>query len=136
MFLKVILDRSEFVQEYIALRNNSSRSVSSTSYLLLPMIFHDNEGSLFIDWNVIRRCLSSQIFQNHACSIVKGTASSDTHLMLYDGRRSSSDIENSLVYVPYKGEFFFVTNIERGKNGHSQYKNSGFSSHFEHLKTK
>ncbi|KAE8653040.1 hypothetical protein Csa_019548 [Cucumis sativus] len=135
MFLKVILDRLEFVQEYIPLRNNASRSVSS-SYLLLPMIFHDNEGSLFIDWNVIRRCLSSKIFQNDACLIVKGTASSDTHLMLYDGHRRSSDIENSLVYVPYKGEFFFVTNIERGKNGHSQYKNSGFSSHFEHLKTK
>lgn len=136
MFLKVILDRSEFVHEYIPLRNNASRSISSTSYLLLPVVFHDNEGSVSIDWKVIRRCLSSQIFQNHACPIVKETAYSDTHLTLYDGRRRSSDIENSLVYVPYKDEFFFVTNIVRGKNGYSQYKKKGSSSYFEHLMTK
>lgn len=135
MFLKVILDRSEFVQDSIPLRNNVSRSISSTSYLLLPVIFHDNEGSVFIDWKVIRRCLSSQIFQNHACSIVKETASSDTYLTLYNGRRRSSDIENSLVYVPYKREFFFVTDIVREKNGYSRYKNSGSSSHFKHLMT-
>ncbi|XP_038879795.1 dicer-like protein 4 isoform X2 [Benincasa hispida] len=136
MFLKVILDRSEFVQEYIPLRNNDSRSISPTSYLLLPVTFHDNEESVIIDWRVIKRCLSSQIFQNHACSIVKEAASSYTHLTLYDGRRRSNDIENSLVYVPYKGEFFFVTNIVWGKNGYSQYKNSGSSSHFEHLRSK
>lgn len=143
MFLKVILDRSEFVQEYIPLRNNVSRTISLASYLLLPVIFHDNERSVFIDWKVIRRCLSSQIFHNPPCSIVKETAPSemrleDVYLKLDDGRSRSRDIENSLVYVPYKREFFFVTEIVRRKNGYSRYKDSGSStsSHFEHLITK
>ncbi|XP_022134940.1 dicer-like protein 4 isoform X2 [Momordica charantia] len=134
MFLKVILDRSEFVQEFIPLRNNVSKSISSTSYLLLPLIFHDNERSVSIDWKVIRRCLFSPIFQIPG-SIVKETACSHAHLTLYDGRRRTSDIKNSLVYVPYKREFFFVTDIVKGKNGYSRshYKNSSSSSHFEHL---
>ena len=133
MFLKVILDRSEFEQDYIPLRNNVSRSISSPSYLLLPVICHDNEGSVSIDWEVIRRCLSSQIFQNHACSVINESPSSDTHLILYDGRRRSSDIENSLVYVPYNRKFFFVTDIVSGENGYSPFKNSGSLSHLEHL---
>ncbi|XP_022929800.1 dicer-like protein 4 [Cucurbita moschata] len=133
MFLKVILDRSEFEQDYIPLRNYVSRSISSPSYLLLPVICHDNEGSVSIDWEVIRRCLSSQIFQNHACSVINESSSSDTHLILYDGRRRSSDIENSLVYVPYNRKFFFVTDIVNGENGYSPFKNSGSLSHLEHL---
>ena len=62
MFLKIIFDREEFVSEFVSLRTNDfSKLSSSTFYLLLPVIFHDYENTLSIDWKIIRKCLSSPV---------------------------------------------------------------------------
>nr|XP_024928613.2 dicer-like protein 4 [Ziziphus jujuba var. spinosa] len=137
MFLKVILDRNEFVSEFVQLGNNDSRKASSlTFYLLLPVTFDDNENTMSIDWNVIRRCLSSPVFRSPVDALDENILPSDIQLELANGCKSRRDIENSLVYAPHKNLFFFITNVVFDKNGYSPYKDSGTLSYAEHLNKK
>jgi len=135
MYLKIILDRSEFIPEFVPLgRNDISKSSSSTFYLLLPVVLHDNESIITVDWEIVRRCLSSPVFRASEDDMVKEHFPlDDEHLQLINGYRSISDVENSLVYAPHRKEFFFITNIVHGKNGYSPYKESETSSYLEHL---
>jgi endoribonuclease Dicer len=135
MYLKIILDRSEFIPEFVPLgRNDISKSSSSTFYLLLPVVLHDNESIITVDWEIVRRCLSSPVFRASEDDMVKEYFPlDDEHLHLINGYRSISDVENSLVYAPHRKEFFFITNIVHGKNGYSPYKESETSSYLEHL---
>lgn len=130
MYLKVILDRLEFIPDSISLGCILS---SSTFYLLLPVIFHDSESSMTVDWNIVQKCLSSPVFLTLEEEFIDEDYPSDAYLQLANGYRSVSDVENSLVYAPHKKEFFFITEIVRGKNGHSPYKESEASSYVEHL---
>lgn len=135
MFLKVILDRKEFVSEFVQLGNiDSCKASSLTFYLLLPVTFHDDGSTLIIDWNVIRKCLSSPVFGSPVDALNKKILASDVQLA--NGCRSRKDVENSLVYAPHKKLFFFITNIVFDKNGYSLYKDSGTLSYAEHLNKK
>ncbi|KAI4335598.1 hypothetical protein L6164_014232 [Bauhinia variegata] len=136
MFLKIVLDRSEFIPEYVPLGKDDllQKSTSiSTFYLLLPVILQDNENAMSIDWKTMRRCLSSPIFRHPADTVDMETLPSDIHLQLANGCRSVRDIENSLVYVQHKNAFYFVTNIVHEKNGLSPYGASGSSSYMDHF---
>ena len=137
MFLKVILDRMEFVPEYVPLgKNEYSESSSSTFYLLLPVNFHHHENTLSIDWKTIRKCLSSPLFTIQENTVEKKFLVSKDTLQLADGCRRIRDIENSLVYAPHKKGFYFIANVVNEKNGHSQYKESRTLSYMEHLNEK
>lgn len=130
MFLKVILDRSEFNSEFVPLgKDDYCESSSSTFYLLLPVIFHKNS----VDWKIIRRCLSSPVFGTPGGSVDRKSLPSHGPLQLHNGRSSESDVENSLVYATHKKWFYFVTNIVFEKNGYSPYKDSDSLSHVDHL---
>ncbi|XP_062159041.1 dicer-like protein 4 [Alnus glutinosa] len=135
MYLKIILDRSEFIPEFVPLRRNDiSKSSSSTFYLLLPVVLLDNESTITVDWEIVMRCLSSPVFRASEDDMVKEHFPlDDEHLQLINGYRSISDVENSLVYAPHRKEFFFITHIVHGKNGYSPYKESETSSYLEHL---
>lgn len=130
MYLKIILDRSEFIPLG---KNDICKSSSSTFYLLLPVILHGNESTITVDWEIVNRCLSSPVFRTSEDAMVKEHFSLDVHLQLINGCRSISDVENSLVYARHKKEFFFITNIVHGKHGHSPCKESETSSYLEHL---
>ena len=130
MILKVMLDRTEFVSEFVQLGTKSS---SSTFYLLLPVTFHDHDNTLNIDWKIIRKCLSSPVFRTLANTSENKPFVSDVHLQLYGGFRRISDVENSLIYVPHKSGFFFVADIVRDKNGHSPCEDSSNLSHTDHF---
>ncbi|GLU01387.1 hypothetical protein SLE2022_186970 [Rubroshorea leprosula] len=133
MFLKVILDRSQFMSEFVPLGKDAfSMSSNSTFYLLLPMVLHDCEKKLTVDWTMIRRCLSSPIFKSPAEIIMNEIPPSDC-LELANGCRSRTDVVNSLVHVPHKEEFCFVTDIVNEKNGYSPYKDSEAANFVEHF---
>lgn len=134
MFLKVILDRSEFNSEFVPLgKDDYCESSSSTFYLLLPVIFHKNSNPVSVDWKIIRRCLSSPVFGTPGISVDRKSLPSHRPLQLHNGCSSVSDVKNSLVYATHKKCFYFVTEIVYEKNGYSPYKDSDSSSHVEHL---
>lgn len=130
--LRVILDRSDFASECVALGKNrdSCRLSRSTFYLLLPVTLESSHKTVSIDWITIRRCLTSPIFRGPTDPVEK---ESPDLILLANGLKKKSDVENSLVYVPHKRLFFFVTNINYEKNGHSLYKETESSTFAEFL---
>ncbi|CAK7338282.1 unnamed protein product [Dovyalis caffra] len=135
MFLKAILDRSEFIHEFVPLGEDPFSKICQTFYLLLPVIFNGSERRVTVDWKIIRRCLSSPVFKNPADVVDMGTLPSGACLQLANGWRSIRDVENSLVYTPYQQRFYFITNIVPEKNGYSPCKGSTTPSHVDHLTT-
>ncbi|KAL3535967.1 hypothetical protein ACH5RR_004428, partial [Cinchona calisaya] len=130
MFLKVILDRSEFIPEFVSLESDViSDPIPSTSFLLLPVLFNKH-NQISVDWKLVRKCFSSSIFGapiypgDDGISLVKG------QLHLANGIKSTEEVVNSLVYVPCKGTFFFVSDIVSCENGYSLIKDS--ENHVEH----
>lgn len=134
MFLKIILDRSEFVPEFVPLgKDDVLHASTSTFYLLLPVIVQDYENTMTVDWKTVRRCLSSPLFRPPEDTINLKPFPVDINLQLADGCKSLRDVENSLVYASHKKLFYFVTNIVYEKNGLSPYQGTGSSSYVDHL---
>lgn len=134
MYLKIVLDRLEFVSEFVPLgRGAESCTSTSTFYLLLPVILQEYENVMTVDWKTVRRCLCSPIFRHPADIVDQKVFPLDTHLQLANGFRSVRDVENSLVYAPHRQTFYFVTYVIYGKNGFSPYKDSGTSSYVDHF---
>ncbi|XP_020236092.1 dicer-like protein 4 isoform X2 [Cajanus cajan] len=132
MFLKIILDRSEFVSEFVDLgKGGESLTSTSTFYLLLPVVLQ-YENAMKVDWKTVKRCLCSPIFRHPADTMDKKVFPLDIHLQLANGYRSVRDVENSLVYAPHKKNFYFVTSINYEKNGFSPHKDSGTSSYVDY----
>ncbi|XP_068345228.1 dicer-like protein 4 [Pyrus communis] len=129
MFLKLVLDRMKFVSDYVPLGRHD-RSSSSTFYLLLPVMLGNDDKIASIDWGTIRKCLSSPVFRAPGDATEKVPS---LDIRLASGYKSIRDIQNSLVYVPYKKSFYFITDVVREKNGYSQYKNSGTLTYVDHL---
>lgn len=134
MFLKVILDRSEFISEFVSLENNvTSNPISSTSYLLLPILLNNN-NKVSVDWKLVGKCLSSSIFGAPKCGGHDGCSQDKRQLHLANGIKSGEEVVNSLVYVPCKDTFFFVSDIVFYKNGYSLIKD--FKNHLDHYMEK
>lgn len=135
MFLKVLLDRSHFSDDFVPLgKKNFCTSESSTFYLLLPVTFHDYQNTVTVDWKIVRRCLSSPVFRNLPDLKSENLMSTDDSLFLVNGWTPRRDIVNSLVYIPCKNELFFVKDIICEKNGYSLLGDSSTSSHLNHCK--
>ncbi|GAU11988.1 hypothetical protein TSUD_196120 [Trifolium subterraneum] len=135
MFLRVILDRLEFVSKFVKL-GAESRTSTSTFYLLLPVILKEYDDVMKVDWETVKRCLCSPIFRHPEDTMDKKVTPLDNHLQLANGYRSVRDVENSLVYVPHKKFFYCITNIIYEKNGFSPYKDSDTSSYVDHFNDK
>lgn len=132
MFLKLVLDRTEFVSEFVPLgKHDFSRSSSSTFYLLLPVILGNNYKIASIDWRTIKKCLSSPVFRAPGDAL--GRKSHPSDIRLASGFKSISDVKNSLVYAPYKSTFYFITDVVQERNAYSPYKDSGTLSYVDHL---
>uniref|UniRef100_A0A5B7C289 Putative dicer-like protein 4 isoform X2 n=1 Tax=Davidia involucrata TaxID=16924 RepID=A0A5B7C289_DAVIN len=130
MCLKVILDRTKLIPEFVSLeKNDFTNSSSSTFYLLLPVIPHEYERTMTVDWKLVRRCLSSPIFGNSGDAGDNLIPHSNKHLQLANGPKSLNDVLHSLVYAPCKDTFFFISDVLPEKNGRSPFKDS---THIEH----
>lgn len=123
MFLKVILDRKEFIPEFVSLERKGSRDSSSTFFLLLPINLH-KDNNFFVDWELVRRCLSSPIFKTPEDVKDDGISQLHISLQLANGPKSRSDVVNSLVYMPCKETFYFISDIVVNKDGYSLVKDS------------
>ncbi|KAL2338481.1 hypothetical protein Fmac_012927 [Flemingia macrophylla] len=131
MFLKIILDRLEFVSEFVDLgKGGESHRSASTFYLLLPVILQDGNG-MKVDWKTVKRCLCSPIFRHPTDTMDNKVFPLDIHLQLANGYRSVRDVKNSLVYAPEKKYFYFVTDIDHQKNGFSPHEDSGSSRYVD-----
>ncbi|KAA8522907.1 hypothetical protein F0562_009330 [Nyssa sinensis] len=132
MCLKVILDRTEFIPEFVSLeKNDLTKSGSPTFYLLLPVILHECENTVsVVDWKLVRRCLSSPVFRTPEYAGDNIIPHLDNHLQLANGPRSIDNVVNSLVYAPCKDTFFFISDVLPEKNGHSLVEDS--TNHIEH----
>ncbi|XP_051131155.1 dicer-like protein 4 isoform X2 [Andrographis paniculata] len=129
MFLKIILDRHEFIPQHVSLEEDDIiESGSLTRYLLLPVFEHENQFS--VDWALVQKLLSSPIFKCPKTDIGNEASHLNNPLHLADGSWSFDNILNSLVYVPGKDTFFFISDILPDKNGHSLY--DGSKTHIEH----
>ncbi|KAG4942949.1 hypothetical protein JHK84_047034 [Glycine max] len=134
MFLKIILDRLEFVSEFVDLGMGAeSHTGTSTFYLLLPVVLQEYGNAMKVDWKTVKRCLCSPIFRHPADTMDKKVFPLDIHLQLANGYRSVRDVENSLVYAPHKKNFYFVTNVNYQKNGYSPHNDSGTSSYVDYF---
>ncbi|KAF5749551.1 hypothetical protein HS088_TW04G01520 [Tripterygium wilfordii] len=129
MCLKIILDRELLLESVPLGKDRSCKSSSSTFYLLLPVIFDAHERTAYVDWEVVRRCLSSPVFGT-PCDTLDTEVS---HLQLADGFRSISDIESSLIYAEHKKKFYFITNIRHDMNAYSPHRSSGASNYMDHF---
>lgn len=130
MSLKIILDRDQFIPEYVSLETNDLyEPSSSTFYLLLPVIQLEND-KISVDWTLIKRCLSSPIFRQPGIGLGNEMNQLNNRLHLANGLKCVDEIVNSLVYVPCKNTFFFVSDIFPEKDGYSLYDDS--KTHMEH----
>lgn len=133
MFFKILLDRSEFIPEIVTLEDSDNDNLcSSTFYLLLPVLFTE-DNKISVDWNLITRCLSSPIFGAPGDTAIDGISHGQLHLA--NGVRSFEDVINSLVYVPCKDTFFFISDVVTQRNGYNAYnavKYNNSKTHVEH----
>ncbi|XP_042491944.1 endoribonuclease Dicer homolog 4 [Macadamia integrifolia] len=132
MFLRIILDRTDFMSDFVPLgKNEKSQSRSLTFYLLLPVREHEHEDTMTIDWNIVRKCLSSPVFKLPSIAAEKGVLPVNQTLKLASGPADIADILNSLVFIPHKKSFFFIDGILPEINGYSPTK--GYSSYKEYF---
>ncbi|XP_043720331.1 endoribonuclease Dicer homolog 4-like isoform X1 [Telopea speciosissima] len=130
MFLRIILDRTDFLSDFVPLGKNE-KSRSSTFYLLLPVREHEREDTMTIDWKIVRRCLSSPVFKLPSGAVENGVLPVNQTLKLASGPADIADILNSLVFIPHKKSFFFIDSILPEINGYSPFR--GYSSYKEYF---
>ncbi|XP_059637819.1 dicer-like protein 4 isoform X5 [Cornus florida] len=130
MCLKAILHREEFISEFVSLENNNLSNSSSTRfYLLLPVILRESNRK--VDWELIRRCLSSPIFRTQDDAGDRATPHLNNHLQLANGPKSIEDVVNSLVYIPSPGRkgFYFVSEVIWEKKRSTSVPATGLRTH-------
>ncbi|KAL6652413.1 hypothetical protein ACP70R_011338 [Stipagrostis hirtigluma subsp. patula] len=131
MFLKILLDRSEFTSSYVMLQNDPTLQINSTFYLLLPIKQKFYGDKFMIDWPTVKRCLSSPVFQDPMGLYRHDTDSPNESLKLLDGTYSKADVIGSLVFTPHNKRFFFVDIILDETNAKSEFNGATYEEHFK-----
>uniref|UniRef100_A0A453CF00 Dicer dsRNA-binding fold domain-containing protein n=1 Tax=Aegilops tauschii subsp. strangulata TaxID=200361 RepID=A0A453CF00_AEGTS len=132
MFLKVLLDRSEFTVSHVMLLGNSETlQFNSTFYLLLP-IKQELYGDIFmIDWPTVKRCLSSPVFKDPTGVSAHGSYLPDESLRLLDNMYSKTDVVGSLIFAPHIKTFFVIHVILNELNARSEYDGATYEDHYK-----
>lgn len=131
MFLKILLDRSDFTSSHVMLGNDDTLQINSAFYLLLPIKQKLDGDNFMIDWPTVERCLSSPIFKDPAGVYVHGSYSPNESLRLLDGFCSKNDVIGSLVFTPHNNLFFFIDVILDEINARSEYKGATYADHYK-----
>lgn len=134
MFLKVILDRSEFFSDVVLLGSNLKSHCSLTFYLLLPVKQCADGQSVVIDWHTIRCCLSSPAFGCQVNSDRMDYVPINDTLELLNGPVKKVDVLHSLIFTPHNKQFFFIDGIVDDINANSRRKGSKDISNAQHYK--
>ncbi|GJN27074.1 hypothetical protein PR202_gb15060 [Eleusine coracana subsp. coracana] len=131
MFLKVLLDRSEFTSSFVLLKSDAALQISSTFYLLLPIKKKFNGDKFMIDWSTVKRCLASPVFQHSMGLSPHDTYLPNESLKLLDGTYHKADVTGSLVFTPHNDLFFFVDVIMDEINAKSEFNGATYEEHFK-----
>ncbi|KAJ1271827.1 hypothetical protein BS78_06G155400 [Paspalum vaginatum] len=133
MFLKVLLDRSEFTSSYVMLGNGNDAALQmdSTFYLLLPIKQKFYGDKFMIDWPAVKRCLSSPVFQDPTVLSLHDSYLPNESLKLLDGTYSKADVIGSLVFTPHNQLFFFIDVILDEINAKSEFNGATYVEHFK-----
>jgi endoribonuclease Dicer len=131
MFLKVLLDRSEFTSSYVMLEIDAALQIRSTFYLLLPIKQKFYGDKFMIDWPTIKRCLASPVFQRSMGLSPHDTYLPNESLKLLDGTYHKADVTGSLVFTPHNNLFFFVDVILDEINGKSEFNGATYEEYFK-----
>ncbi|GAA0157583.1 hypothetical protein LIER_14823 [Lithospermum erythrorhizon] len=131
--LKIILDRSQLNLDFISLESSDGDHLPPTFYLFLPVLLDNDKVS--VNWKLIERCLSSPVFQSQKGTGDRGTILLGDSVQLANGRRNINDVVDSLIYVPCKGIFFFVSDVVTERNSYSSFKGEK-KTHAEHYMKK
>ncbi|KAM0933866.1 hypothetical protein DsansV1_C34g0226111 [Dioscorea sansibarensis] len=134
MFLKVILDRSEFFSDVVLLGSNLKSHCSLTFYLLLPVKQCADGKSVVVDWHTIRCCLSSPAFGCHVNSDRMDYVPICDTLELLNGPVKKVDVLHSLIFTPHNKQFFFIDGRVDDINANSLRKGSKDISYAQHYK--
>ncbi|KAM0886804.1 hypothetical protein ACQ4PT_029462 [Festuca glaucescens] len=131
MFLKILLDRSEFTVSHVMLGNDETLQINSSFYLLLP-IKQELYGDIFmIDWPTIERCLLSPIFKNPTGVSMNGAYLPDESLRLLDNIYNKTDVVGSLIFAPHNKTFFVIDDILDELNARSEYNGATYEEHYK-----
>ena len=131
MFLKILLDRSEFTVSHVMLGNDETLQINSSFYLLLP-IKQELYGDIFmIDWPTVERCLSSPIFKKPTGVSVNGSYLPDGSIRLLDNIYSKTDVVGSLIFSPHNKTFFVIDDILDELNARSEYNGATYEEHYK-----
>ncbi|KAF5182541.1 Dicer-like protein, partial [Thalictrum thalictroides] len=137
LYLKIILDREEFFADFVPLeKKDSIQSKPSNSYLLLPVRQNKHEHKLAVDWELIKRCLSSPVFGAQKNALDSGLVAAGKPLILADGPASTSDVVNSLIFTPHNKLFFFVDGILSGMDANSPFTDASSANYLQHYTQK
>ncbi|KAK3144295.1 hypothetical protein QOZ80_4AG0311150 [Eleusine coracana subsp. coracana] len=131
MFLKVLLDRSEFTSSYVMLKSDAALQISSTFYLLLPIKQKFYGDKFMIDWPTVKRCLASPVFQRSMGLSPHDTYLPNESLKLLDGTYHKANVTGSLVFTPHNDLFFFVDVILDEINAKSEFNGATYEEHFK-----
>ncbi|KAK1323005.1 hypothetical protein QJS10_CPA02g01233 [Acorus calamus] len=131
MCLKIIFDRTEIFSNCVPLGSKDLFQLSSsTFYLLLPIMQHENRET--VDWMTMSTCLSSPVFQDPNASVSRSRPHGCNTLKLMSGDRDISDILGGLVYTPHNRLLFFVDDILHGTNAKSQMSSTlTYADHYQ-----
>ncbi|KAJ9557988.1 hypothetical protein OSB04_012602 [Centaurea solstitialis] len=131
MWLKAIIDKSEFAMDFVQLGKDDVSSPISTFYLLLPVSVDRYRGTMTVDWKLITKCLSSPIFKTPEANTSHQTSHTNNYLHLSNGPTKIDDIMNSLVYVPCKDTFYFVSGLLHNLDAFNVFKDdTNYVDHF------
>lgn len=132
MCLKIILDRAEFYCDHVFLgKFHASEHCFSTFYLLLPVKQQNCGDKMIVDWETIRRCLSSPVFGHITDLDWKDPYPISDSLKLLNGTVSKHKVLNSLVFTPHNKLFFLIDDVIHGTNANSQYKSVSYAQHYQ-----
>nr|CAD1831898.1 unnamed protein product [Ananas comosus var. bracteatus] len=132
MCLKIILDRAEFYCDHVSLgKFHASEHCFSTFYLLLPVKQQNCGDKMIVDWETIRRSLSSPVFGRITDLDWKDPYPISDSLKLLNGTVSKHKVLNSLVFTPHNKLFFLIDDVIHGTNANSQYKSVSYAQHYQ-----
>lgn len=134
MWLKAIVDKSDFASDFVPLGKDDVSNSVSTFYLMLPVTVNDHQGSISVDWKLITKCLSSPIFKSPEHIKSDQPICLNDSLYLENGPTRIDDIVNSLAYVPCKDTFFFVSDVIRDKDSYNLFKeDTSYVDHYAEI---
>ncbi|KAH9296951.1 hypothetical protein KI387_028633, partial [Taxus chinensis] len=128
VYLRIMLDRPDFLEDYVALgREDRNWGSSSTTYLLLPVQSCDAEKDISIEWKIIKEILSSPIFSHTSQKLAEEFCNEHLikrrdYLRLANGWAPVETLQNTLVLTTHNNTFYCIVDVLPQINSNSKFR--------------